>query len=131
MNTIRLWVPVLPDPDLSSNKRRTRAWQAQARDTATERERAYAMLREATLWEPWDIFPIPAALHWTIHWPKGTRARDADSLASMLKSWQDAMVDLGWLQNDSPKYVPTVSYTSVPSSPRGPGMELEIKSTNL
>lgn len=35
--------------------------------------------------------------------------------------------DLSISYNDSPKYVPTVSYTSVPSSKLGPSMELRIQ----
>lgn len=126
---IELTIPCLPDPDLSSNRRRNRAWQAQARDTATERGRAAALLMVSKYetGESWDYLPRSIRLDWTLHWPKGTRSRDADSLAAMLKPWQDAMIDLGWLVNDSPKYVPTVSYTSVPSSPKGPSMELEIR----
>ncbi|HEY5571809.1 MAG TPA: hypothetical protein VIK64_02240 [Anaerolineales bacterium] len=44
---IKLTIPCLPDLDLSANRRWSRVWQAQARDTATERERAAVMLLES------------------------------------------------------------------------------------
>lgn len=134
---IVLHIPCLPDFDLSANRRRNRHYMAQAKDTATERDRAQVELYEAERVMGSAYFPrgqscphpyAPVALHWTLYWPKGTRARDADNLAAMLKAWQNAMVDLGWIVNDSPRYIPTVSYTSVPSSPNGPSMELVIES---
>lgn len=135
VSAITLQIPCLPDLDLSSNRRRSRHYMAQARDTATERERAAVMLFQAKVngsWKvPWKVFPVPSSLSWVLYWPKGIRARDADSLASLTKPWMDALVDLGWLKNDSPKYVPTVSYTSVPSSPLGPSMKLVISVAGL
>ncbi|MDP3703222.1 MAG: hypothetical protein Q8R78_02415 [Candidatus Omnitrophota bacterium] len=141
--SITLHIPCLPDLDLSANRRRSRHYYAQARDTATERERAAVMLREggmglskalgfpSTDLEITGSLPWPAALHWTLYWPKGVRARDADGCADLLKPWLDAMKDLGWIRNDSPKYVRTVSYTSVPSSPAGPSMELVIEQAEV
>jgi len=135
--SILLHIPCLPDLDLSANRRRSRHYMAQAQDTATERIRAQAMLREAGRELSCHLglghedatgrLPGRVALHWTLHWPKGTRARDADGCADLLKPWIDAMKDLGWIQNDSPRHVPTVCYTSVPSSGEGPGMTLEIR----
>ena len=126
--SFRLWIPVLPDLDLSANRRRSRHYMAQARDTATERERAMAELAIA-MSHVKQVTPItgPVSLWWTLHWPKGTRARDADGCADLLKAWIDAMKDLGWIANDSPRYVRWVAYEPVPSSPRGPGMELVIE----
>ena len=140
---IVLHIPCLPDLDLSANRRRSRHFMQQARDTVAERLNAALMLTQAkqVAWEDanpgiarslfalkdWEILPIPVDLHWKLYWPKGIRARDADGCADLLKPWQDAMIDLGWLENDSPKYVRRVSYESVPSSPQGPGMTLTIK----
>lgn len=143
MTCITLHIPCLPDLDLSANRRRSRHYMAQASDTRMERERALVELKAA--WfpavrgAPVEVpFRVPVSLHWTLYWPKGTRrtmedeagwtsrARNAGSLAAMLKPWTDAMKDLGWIVNDSPKYVPTVSYTSVPGSLRGPSMRLVI-----
>ena len=112
---ITLTIPCLPDLDLSANRRRSRHYYAQARDTATERERAAVMLQNAKAFM-WDSLPGQVALHWTLYWPRDTRARDADGCADLLKPWIDAIKDLGWITNDSPRYVPTESYTSFPSS---------------
>lgn len=129
MTEIVLHIPCLPDLDLSANRRRSRHYMEQARDTAIERERAEVMLMEAKYetGEPWDFLPWPIVLSWSLYFPKGTRARDVDGCADLLKPWIDAMKDLGWIPNDSPRYVRTVSYTSVPSSDKGPSMELRIE----
>ena len=136
--TVILTIPCLPDADLSANRRRSRVWQAQARDTKKERLDAGMVLAsvkpdvnvavdEADRF--WRVLRNgPVSLHWILYWPKGMRARDADGCADLLKPWQDAMVDLGWLRNDSPRYVRRVSYESVPSSAKGPSMELRIES---
>ena len=143
-NEIILTVPDLPDLDLSANRRRTRHFMQQSTDTAKERLRAGLLLKEAkrVAWmdnnlhrakslypkSDWETLPVPVALHWTLHWPTGIRARDADGCADLLKPYQDAMVDLGWIKNDSPRYVRRVSYESVPSSLKGPSMTLRIES---
>ena len=137
MTDITLSIPCLPDLDLSANRRRSRAWQAQWQDTKKERLDAGLVLHAA---KPqvnvavdevnrfWRVLKCngPVSLHWTLYWPKGMRARDADGCADLLKPWQDAMIDLGWLKNDSPRYVRRVSYESVPRSPLGPSMMLRI-----
>ena len=134
MSDITLSIPCLPDLDLSANRRRSRVWQAQWQDTKKERFDAGLCLAQARrdINPTYDAGPryitTPVALHWTLYWPKGMRARDADGCADLLKPWQDAMVDLGWLKNDSPRYVRRVSYESVPSSEKGPSMELRIES---
>lgn len=129
MTEIVLTIPCLPDLDLSANRRRSRHYMKQAKDTAIERQRAAVMLMEAKYetGEPWDFLPWPISLSWCLYFPKGVRARDTDSLASLVKSWQDAMIDLQWLPNDSPRYVRRVSYESVPSSNKGPSMTLRIE----
>lgn len=151
MTPIILTIPCLPDLDLSTNRRRSRHYYAQARDTAMERERAAVMLREAVpdLASDEDGFRSVLQviqhkrfnLAWTLHFPKGMRAWDADGCSAALKVWQDVLTErvwrdkqsyevargLGWLKNDSPKYVRRVSYESVPSSPLGPSMTLEIE----
>ena len=139
MSDITLSIPCLPDLDLSANRRRSRVWQAQWRDTVKERLDAGLVLASArrALWdqgvESLTVIPLtpPITLAWTLYWPKGTRARDADGCADLLKAWQDAMVDLGWLKNDSPRYVRRVSYESVPSSAKGPSMGLRIESLQM
>jgi hypothetical protein len=128
--------------DLSANRKRSRHWAEQSSDTKTEREFAGFKLQEA-LDEAGEYgavpFDKPVTLSWTLYWPKGTRrtsvddagwtsrSRDADACADLLKPWIDAMVDLGWLPNDSLKYVARVSYGGVASSPKGPAMELRIE----
>ena len=141
MPELVLTIPALPDLDLSANRRRSRHFMIQAKDTEAERLRAGLLLRAAAqesqvadipafneygmrIWPP----APPVALHWTLYWPKGTRARDADSCASLLAPWQNALVDLGWLKNDSPRYVSSVTYTSIPGSKQGPSMTLRIES---
>lgn len=130
---ITLAIPCLPDLDLSANRRRSRHYMEQARDTKAERLAAGVELKIAmreyspTWWGDLLSLGMPLALSWTLYWPKGVRARDADGCADLLKPWIDAMKDLGWIKNDSPRYVPTVSYTSVPSSPKGPSMTLRIE----
>lgn len=154
-----LHIPCLPDLDLSANKRRNRrnrVWQAQARDTATERERAFVELREAGrqaarergFTSDLDILgpgrlKFPVELHWTLYFPG--RAWDYDACAAALKAWGDAMTrpvlvmpsprlprgrsapGLAWLPNDGPKYVACGSFRPVPRSPEGPSMTLEIR----
>ena len=132
---IELIIPVLPAPDLSANRRRSRAWQSQWRDTTKERIDACLVLASArrTLWdqgnESLTIIPLtrPIALHWTLYFPKGMRAWDWDNCVSALKVWQDSMKDLGWIKGDSPRYIATGSVTCVPSSPKGPSMRLRIQ----
>ena len=124
INQLMLDIPCLPNPDLSANGRRSRHFMEQAEDIKTERLAAALILKAA---KPDIILGPPLGLHWTLYWPKGTRARDADACADMIKPWIDAMKDIGWLPNDSPRYVRTVSYTSVPSSPKGPSMTLTIE----
>lgn len=147
---ITLNIPGLPDKDLTSNRRRNRAWQAQAADTRTERERAFVQLREAALQvarlrgcsSDLDILgpgrlAFPVVLRWTLYFGKGQRAWDEGACAAALKPWVDAMtppiaqrtrnaVGLAWLPNDSPKYVAEGCYRPVPSSPLGPSMRLAI-----
>ena len=136
-NRIILHIPCLPDMDLSANKRRGMKWGQQKRFTDIERDQAVVELREAGRrlcvqlgFPPGNelitgLFPWPVELHWTFYWPKGTRSRDAGNCEGLVKSWIDVMVkNLGWLPNDSAKYVRTVSYTSIASSPKGPAMEL-------
>ena len=123
---IKLTIPCLPDLDLSSNRRRSRVWQAQARDTAAERERAQVMLLESAAGQ-YQAIRTPVILRWTLYWPKGIRSRDADSYASLLKPWQDALVDLRWLPGDSLGWVSEVCYRGVPSSPKGPSMRLVVE----
>lgn len=106
---------------------------AQARDTKAERLSAGLVLQEAgrdysdTFFRDLLSLGSPLVLHWTLYWPKGQRARDADGCADLIKPWIDAMKDLAWIPNDSPRYVRTVSYTSIPSSPLGPSMTLRIE----
>jgi hypothetical protein len=45
----------------------------------------------------------------------------------MLKPWQDAMKDLGWIKGDSLRYIKRVSYEGEASSPKGPSMMLTIQ----
>ena len=133
---IKLTIPCLPDFDLSSNRRRTRHVMAQMRDTKTEMERAYVYLLQA-MQECSNGAQLaavldaegPWSLHWTLHFPKGERARDWDNCVPALKVWQDAMVGLrlGWFPGDSPRYIPTGSVTVGPNSPEGPGMTLKIE----
>ena len=132
-----LHIPTLPDLDLSVNQRRSRVWEAQWRDTTQERLSASLILkavkdewyRNGPIDAKWcDKFSPPVFLHWTLYFPKGMRARDWDNCVSAVKPWQDAMVDLKWLQRDSPKYVVGGSLTVVPSSPEGPSMRLTIQS---
>ena len=141
MPELVLTIPALPDLDLSANRRRSRHYMEQASDTAKERLRAGLELREALHgstvsafnefgMRTWPPTP-PVVLHWTLYWPKGTRARDADSCASLLAPWQNALVDLRWLKNDSPRYVSSVTYTSIPGSKQGPSMTLRIKSLDI
>ena len=141
MAEIVLTIPALPDLDLSANRRRSRVWQAQWRDTTAERINAGLLLRAAAQEanvadlpafnefgmriDGWPPTP-PIALCWTLYWPKGTRTRDVDTYASMLKPWHDAMVDLHWIKNDSLRFVQRVSYEGIPSSPQGPSMKLVI-----
>ena len=140
---IILTIPCLPDLDLSANRRRSRHFMRQARDTANERTQAGLILITAAREARVDALPrfnelgmridgwpptTPIVLHWTLYWPRGIRSRDADGCADLLKPWQDAMVDLRWIKNDSPRYVGRVSYESVPSSLKGPSMTLRIES---
>ena len=130
--SIVLNIPCLPDLDLSPNRRRSRHFMQQAQDTKAERLNAGLLLAQArrNINPAYDAGPrtlaTPVALAWTLCWPKGTRARDADGCADLCKPWIDAMKDLGWLPNDSPRYVRQVSYESIASSPKGPSMQLVI-----
>ena len=132
MRDITLNIPCLPDLDLSANRRRSRHFMEQAKDTKAERLSAGLVLAQARrdINPTYDAGPrylvTPVILSWTLFFPKGIRARDADGCADLLKPWQDALVDLGWLKNDSPRYVRRVSYESVPSSAKGPSMKLRI-----
>ena len=134
MLDITLSIHCLPDLDLSANRRRSRVWQAQWQDTKKERFDAGLVLASArrALWdagvESLTVIPLtpPIDLHWTLFWPKGMRARDADGCADLLKPWQDAMVDLGWLKTDAPRYVGSVTYECIPGSSKGPSMQLVI-----
>ena len=131
--SIVLNIPCLPNLDLSANRRRSRHFMEQAEDTKVERLAAGLLLAQArrNINPTYDAGPrsiaTPVALYWTLYWPKGTRARDADGCADLCKPWIDAMKDLGWLPNDSPRYVRRVSYESVPSSKLGPSMTLRIE----
>lgn len=130
---ITLLIPCLPDLNLSANRRRVRHFMQQAKDTKAERLSAALTLQEAgrnygdTFFGDLLAMDHPLALHWNLYWAKGTRARDADGCADLLKSWIDAMRDLGWIPNDSPRYMRTVSYTSMVSSALGPSMKLRIE----
>ena len=132
---IELIIPCLPDADLSANRRRSRVWQKQWRDTTKERVDAGLVLASArrTLWDQGNESPTlipltpPIALEWTLYFPRGMRAWDWDNCVSALKVWQDALKDLGWIKGDSPKYVATGSVTCVPSSAKGPSMRLRIQ----
>lgn len=130
---ITLLIRCLPDLDLSANRRRVRHFMQQARDTKAERLSAALTLQEAsrsyggTFFGDFQAMGHPLALHWTLYWAKGTRARDADGCAGLTKSWIDAMKDLGWIPNDSPRYVRTVSYSSIPGTSLGPSMKLRIE----
>lgn len=121
----------LPDTDLSANKRRVRHWAKQAGDTKAARELAWTLiLREVDRQSPQRPHEIPLPWHvtWRVHWPKGQRAYDADSLAPMLKPWMDALCcPLFGPKTDSPRYVRRVSYESIPTSPEGPAIVLTIE----
>ena len=139
MSDITLSIPCLPDTDLSANRRRSRHYMEQAKDTKAERLNAGLVLDSARrALETQGIYSLyiipltpPISLAWTLYFPKGMRAWDWDNCVAALKSWQDAMKDLGWIKGDSSKYVPTGSVTSVPSSAKGPSMELRIESIEI
>ena len=113
----------LPNTALSTNARRTgRVWE-QKKATDAERATAFTDIRRELNGKVFP--PQPWHLSWTAHYPT-LRAPDADSLASMLKVWQDVLVG-EWCFNDGPQNIPSVTYNVELRSPDAPLMTLEIR----
>ena len=134
MRDITLNIPCLPDLDLSANRRRTRHYMEQAKDTKAERLSAGLVLAQARrdINPTYDAGPrylaTPVFLSWTLFFPKGMRVRDWDNCVAALKIWQDAIVDLEWIKGDSPRYVAGGSVRIFSQHPQGPSMQLTISS---
>ena len=114
----------LPNTALSPNKRHQLHWRDQKKATDAERATAFTDIRRELNGKVFP--PQPWHLSWTAHYPT-LRAPDADSLASMLKVWQDVLVG-EWCFNDGPQNIPSVSYAVVLRSPDAPLMTLEVRS---
>lgn len=113
---IVLVVPACPDPALAANDRGQLYRYKRSNAVLIERFRATVLLRNALDLVDWDGFalayPVSVAFRFRPGRVFGKKRvlKDADNMAAAAKPWLDAMVDIGLLVNDSPKWVRRVSY---------------------
>lgn len=121
------WFPgVLPDPRLLANRRgRQSHWAQRAGPTKAARQEARSLLLAEGPFE--RAVDGCYEVDWTAHYPEHRGAPDSDAIASALKPFMDAVVDVGLLRDDGPKTVRRVSYAVVGKSPKGTGLELVIR----
>lgn len=114
----------LPNMALSSNARRGKSshYMIQKRETEEEYGRAYQLLLIATAQ---GLPPFPWAVTWVAHYPT-KRVPDVDNIPVALKAWLDALVDIA-KGKDSWNYVRRITYSIVPGSTIGPGMDLYVE----
>jgi len=104
---VTIHLPVLPAPSMSANGRSRGNWQGHAYDAAD-------VLRSCTYWlrhhYPGLSVPTPVSIAVCVTWPTGRRRYDVDSLASLVKQHQDALVVCGVLDGDGPNQIVRATY---------------------
>ena len=86
-------------------------------------------------WPAAPVFTQPVRIAWEVYYPvtskiKGEKrqpAFDWDNIVAALKPWQDMMVKMGWLKNDSSHYIAQGTVHVFHQSKQGPAMRLVIE----
>jgi len=109
--TLRIEFPGdLPLMKLSQNSRGNLHWAQRAKLVGEDKERWWgATLPVRFELGTWFLKNEPPyTFDWTVRW-KDKRNRDADNVLSALKTATDAMVGLGWLEDDNATVIRKVS----------------------
>tara|TARA_Y100000310_G_C20276639_1_gene620581 strand:- start:92 stop:487 length:396 start_codon:yes stop_codon:yes gene_type:complete len=128
MNALTLTVSTLPNMKLTTNGRRAFIHNPYglAKAVRVERERAYWLFTEALQGRQPRFERV--RLSWVLTFPQ-KRSRDADGiLGGALKIWQDSIVDLGIIKDDSTEYIIGVPALDIKVDKlRAPEMTLRIE----